>query len=88
MTRVRYRPPLALDLERKVRAGLHANRMTQAMLARRVGATEKHVSRVLNGYDDGSIPFWDALLRESWRALDEHDYGNQPAGYSDQDSQS
>lgn len=73
-----YRPPLSIELSNKVRTGLRMNRLTQAMLARRVGATEKHVSRVLNGLDDGSIPFWDALLREAWRAREEGEKGNRP----------
>lgn len=82
-----YVPPLALELADKVRAGLRMNKRTQAMLARRVGATEKHVSRVLTGHDDGSVPFWDAMLREAWAAPDpDLDRGNRPAqiGHSEE----
>lgn len=75
-----YVPPLARELADKVRAGLRVNRRTQAMLARRVGVSQKHVSRVLTGYDDGSVPFWDAMLREAWAAPDpELDKGNRAA---------
>src|SRR5690349_15167443 len=71
-----YRPPLVDELAVRVRARLTENGLTQAVLARRVGATEKHVSRVLNGRDDGSIPFWDALIRESGYEREPDEPGN------------
>lgn len=60
-----YAPPLLRELSSRVRANLAAQGLSQADLARRLDVSQKHVSRVLNGHDDGSIPFWDAMLRES-----------------------
>lgn len=56
---------LGIELETRVRTRLMDNNITQALLARRLGVSEKHVSRVLRGHDDGSLIFWDAMLRMS-----------------------
>ena len=79
-----YVPPLAVELSGRVRAEMVTSGITQAMLARRVGASAKHVNRVLNGHDDGSLPFWDAMLREAARPRELGEYGNQPAAPSNE----
>ena len=53
------------DVRAQVRRNLDRTGQTQRALAARAGVTEKHVSRVLRGHDEGSFALWDVLLRES-----------------------
>ena len=63
------RTALQEQLANEILSALAAGRMTQKELAMWTGLTEKHVSRVLRGRDDGSLETWQSFasaLRRSW----------------------
>jgi transcriptional regulator with XRE-family HTH domain len=45
-----------------VRQALDEDGATQADLARHLGVSQKHVSRLLNGRDEGSLLLWSRML--------------------------
>lgn len=54
--------PLQRALSDIVRERLTASAMTQADAAAFVGVSEKHLSRILNGRDEGTLTMWQRLL--------------------------
>jgi hypothetical protein len=57
-----YTCALHAVLAAEVRAGLREGPGTQSWLAWKVGISEKHLSQMLTGKAEGSLPVWEALL--------------------------
>jgi hypothetical protein len=57
-----YTCALHAVLAAEVRAGLRESQGTQSWLAWKVGISEKHLSQMLTGRAEGSLPMWEALL--------------------------
>jgi transcriptional regulator with XRE-family HTH domain len=53
---------LQAGLATVVRSALSEDGATQSDLARHLGVSQKHVSRLLNGRDEGSLSQWSRML--------------------------
>lgn len=58
----RQRTPLQQSLAAIVRSRLVGNDMRQRDAAAFIGISEKHLSRILNCYEEGSLTMWQRLL--------------------------
>lgn len=54
-------------LATEVRAGLRDLGLPQAWLASKTGFSQKHVSQMLTGKVEGTLPVWEALLAAAGR---------------------